>query len=105
MIFMRSRSFPLIVKVSRYCRVATATRPMGTFLSSYQGDILMEFRQDWFEELRVKGVSDNHEANVTRSTALSTCLCLAAMVIAAPAAPVEKTAFTVESDSLRLVIG
>src|ERR1035441_5048866 len=26
-------------------RVATVSRPMGTFLSSCQGDILMEFRQ------------------------------------------------------------
>src|ERR1039457_7546519 len=28
--------------------VATASRPMGTFLSSYMGDILMEFRQFQF---------------------------------------------------------
>ena len=36
-------------------RVATASRPMGTFLSSYIGDILMEFRQDWKKDLQIRG--------------------------------------------------
>ena len=44
MIFNRPSSLALIGNVSIYRSVATATLPMGTFLSSYQGDILMEFQ-------------------------------------------------------------
>ncbi len=46
MIFNRPSSLAIIAIVSIYRSVGTATLPMGTFLSSYQGDILMELRQD-----------------------------------------------------------